>query len=80
MNKENIMLTLDSEKKAAISAIATLMERDFSDVVNEAIASYLDINQWLSSEIERGIGEAEANDFASDEDVQGVFAKLINEN
>ncbi|MEL0600102.1 MULTISPECIES: CopG family ribbon-helix-helix protein [Planktothrix] len=80
MNKENIMLTLDSEKKAAISAIATLMERDFSDVVNEAIASYLDINQWLSSEIERGIGEAEANDFASDEEVQGVFAKLINEN
>ncbi|CAC5341455.1 hypothetical protein PA905_05150 [Planktothrix agardhii CCAP 1459/11A] len=74
------MLTLDSEKKAAISAIATLMERDFSDVVNEAIASYLDINQWLSSEIERGIGEAEANDFASDEEVQGVFAKLINEN
>ncbi|MGL5133575.1 MAG: CopG family ribbon-helix-helix protein [Planktothrix sp.] len=80
MNKENMMLTLDSEKKAAISAIATLMERDFSDVVNEAIASYLDINQWLSSEIERGIGEAEANDFASDEEVQGVFAKLINEN
>jgi predicted transcriptional regulator len=80
MNKENIMLTLDSEKKAAISAIATLMERDFSDVVNEAIASYLDINQWLGSEIERGIGEAEANDFASDEEVQGVFAKLINEN
>ena len=36
MNKENMMLTLDSEKKAAISAIATLMERDFSDVVNEA--------------------------------------------
>ncbi|VXD23465.1 conserved hypothetical protein [Planktothrix serta PCC 8927] len=80
MNKENMMLTLDSEKKAAISAIATLMERDFSDVVNEAIDSYLDINQWLGSEIERGIGEAEANDFASDEEVQGVFAKLINEN
>jgi predicted transcriptional regulator len=80
MNKENMMLTLDSEKKAALSAIATLMERDFSDVVNEAIATYLEMNQWLGSEIEKGIGEAEANDFATDEEVQDMFAKLTNEN
>ena len=41
------MLTLDSEKKAALSAIATLMERDLSDVVNEAISTYLEMNQCL---------------------------------
>jgi len=80
MSKENIMLILDSEKKAALSAIATLMERDLSDVVNEAIASYLETNQWLGSEIEKGIGEADANDFASDDEVQDIFAKLTNEN
>jgi predicted transcriptional regulator len=39
MSKENMMLTLDSEKKAALSAIATLMNRDLSDVVNEAIST-----------------------------------------
>ncbi|NJM59881.1 MAG: hypothetical protein HC849_06270 [Oscillatoriales cyanobacterium RU_3_3] len=38
MSQENMTLTLDSEKKEALSAIATLMERDLSDVVNEAIA------------------------------------------
>lgn len=80
MNGENITLTLDKEKKAALNAIATKMERDLSDVLNEAIATYLEINQWLHSEIEKGIAEAEAEDFASDEEIQTIFAKLTNEN
>lgn len=80
MSEENMTLTLDSEKKAALSAIATKMERDLSDVLNEAIATYLEINQWLHSEIEKGIAEAEAEDFASDEEIQTIFAKLTNEN
>ena len=74
-----MMLLLDSEKKAALSEIATAMRRDVSDVVNEAIATYLEMNQWLGSEIEKGIAEAEANDFASDEEVQHIFAKLTRE-
>ena len=79
MNKENMMLILDSEKTAALSAIATTMKRDISDVVNEAIATYLEMNQWLVSEIKKGVTEAEANDFASDEEVQYIFAKLTHE-
>jgi predicted transcriptional regulator len=51
MNNENMMLTLDSEKKAALSAIATLMKRDLSDIVNEAISTYLEMNQCLLAEI-----------------------------
>jgi len=67
---------LDSEKKAALSAIVTTMSRDISGVINEAIAAYLEMNQWLGSEIAKGIAEAEAEDFASDEEVQYIFAKL----
>ena len=54
MSKENMNLTLDSEKKAALSAFATMMERDLSDVVNEAISTYLEMNQWLIAEIKKG--------------------------
>jgi predicted transcriptional regulator len=48
--------------------------------LNEAIASYLDIYQWLLDEINKGVAEAEAGDFASDDEVQAVFVKLTNEN
>jgi predicted transcriptional regulator len=48
--------------------------------LNEAIASYLDIYQWLLDEINKGVAEAEAGDFASDDEVQAVFAKLTNKN
>lgn len=79
MSKENILLVLDSEKKEAISAIATTMNREISDIVNEAIATYLEMNQWIGSEIEKGIREAETNDFASEAEVQDIFTKLTNE-
>ena len=63
MSKENMMLTLDSEKKAALSAIATLMNRDLSDVVNEAISTYLEINQRLLAEITTNQEESKLGDF-----------------
>jgi predicted transcriptional regulator len=50
MSKENVMVTLDREKKAALCAIATLRDRDLSDVVNEAISNYLEMNQKLLAE------------------------------
>jgi predicted transcriptional regulator len=80
MSQENFTFLLDSEKKEALKAIATVTDRDLTYVLNEAIASYLDIYQWLLDEINKGVAEAEAGDFASDDEVQAVFAKLTNEN
>ncbi|WP_017318837.1 CopG family ribbon-helix-helix protein [Mastigocladopsis repens] len=78
MSKENITFRLDNEKKAALDAIASGMDRDRSYVLNEAISLYLDMYQWQIQEIQKGIAEAEAGDFASEEEVQAVFAKLNN--
>ena len=80
MSKENMMFLIDSEKRAALDAIAQATERDLNYVLNEAIAAYLEMNQWLIEEIKKGIAEAQAGDFASDEEVQAVFAKLTNAN
>ncbi|MEG3873006.1 MULTISPECIES: CopG family transcriptional regulator [unclassified Microcoleus] len=80
MSQENFTFLLDSEKKEALKAIATVTDRDLTYVLNEAIASYLDIYQWLLDEINKGVAEAEAGDFASDDEVQAVFVKLTNEN
>ena len=76
MSQENFTFLLDSEKKEALKAIATVTDRDLTYVLNEAIASYLEIYQWLLDEINKGVAEAEAGDFASDDEVQAVFVKL----
>ena len=80
MSQENFTFLLDSEKKEALKAIATVTDRDLTYVLNEAIAFYLDIYQGLLDEINKGVAEAEAGDFASDDEVQAVFAELTNEN
>ena len=80
MSQESFTFLLDSEKKEALKAIATVTDRDLTYVLNEAIASYLENYQWLLDEINKGVAEAEAGDFASDDEVQAVFAKLTNKN
>ncbi len=73
MSKENVTFRLDSEKRAALDGIAAGMDRDRSYVLNEAIALYLEMHQWQLEEIQQGIAEAEAGDFASEEEVQAVL-------
>jgi predicted transcriptional regulator len=80
MSQESFTFLLDSEKKEALKAIATVTDRDLTYVLNEAIASYLDIYQWLLDEINKGVAEAEAGDFASDDEIPAVFVKLTNKN
>jgi len=80
MSQESFTFLLDSEKKEALKAIANVTDRDLTYVLNEAIASYLDIYQWLLDEINKGVAEAEAGDFASDDEVKAVFVKLTDEN
>jgi predicted transcriptional regulator len=76
MGKENITFRIDSEKRAALDAIAAGLDRDRSYLINEAITLYLDMHQWQIQDIQQGIAEADAGDFAPDEDVQAVFARL----
>ena len=73
MSKENMMLTLDSEKKAALSAIATLMNRDLSDVVNEAISTYLEMNQRLLAEITTNQEESKLGEFIDEGQKKGAI-------
>jgi len=78
MSKENITFRLDSEKRAVLDAIAAGMDRDRSYLINEAITLYLEMHQWQIEEIQRAVAEADAGDFASEEEVTAVFAKLTN--
>ena len=76
MSKENIIFRLDSKKRAALDAIAVGIDRDRSYLINEAITLYLEMHQWQIEEIQHGIAEADAGDFATAEEVSAVFARL----
>ncbi|MBS3029952.1 CopG family transcriptional regulator [Dolichospermum sp. ST_con] len=78
MSKENITFRIDSSKKVAIDALAQGINRDRSYILNEAVNAYLEMYQWQIEEIQKGIAEADAGDFASDEEVKETFARLIH--
>lgn len=80
MNSEIITFSVDSKKREAIDQMAQNLECDRSEVLNQAIDYYLDVQQWHKQEIKTAITEANQGDFASDEEVQAVFQRLTYEN
>jgi len=73
--KDTVTFRLDATKKAALDAIAAGMDRDRSYVLNQAIDAYLDVNRWQVEHIEQAVREADAGDFASEQEVAEAFAR-----
>jgi predicted transcriptional regulator len=61
--------------KRKLDKVASALDRPRSWVLTQALESYLDQQSWQVEEIKRGLAEAEAGDFASDEEVKAVFDK-----
>jgi len=75
MSKETITFRIDEKKKAALDAVAVSMDRDRSYIINEAVESFLSIHKWQIEEINKGLKEADTEDFASDKEVKSIFQK-----
>ena len=75
--KETITFRVDHHKLAALDAIAKELDRDRSYLLNEAIENYIEMYKWQIEEINLAIAEADADDFANDEEVDAVFGRLI---
>jgi len=71
-------VTLPLEVKERLEGLARTTARSKSLLAADAIASYLDLQEWQISEIRKGLEEAEAGEFASDEEVREVFSKWID--
>jgi RHH-type transcriptional regulator, rel operon repressor / antitoxin RelB len=72
----NVQLPL--EIKESLEELARTMERSEALLIVEAVASYVDLQQWQLREIEKGLQEADAGDFATDEEVAAIVAKWTN--
>jgi predicted transcriptional regulator len=58
-----------------LDRLAEKTARSRSWLAAEAIASYVELQEWQLGEIAKGIEEADAGRFATDHEVAGVVAK-----
>jgi RHH-type transcriptional regulator, rel operon repressor / antitoxin RelB len=72
---EVITIRVDRKTKTRLEKLAKAMDRTKSYVAAEAIRAYVDLNEWQIGEIKAALKEADAGDFASEEEVQAVMRK-----
>jgi RHH-type transcriptional regulator, rel operon repressor / antitoxin RelB len=70
-----VTLRLDDEVKNKLEKLAESTHRSRSFLAAEAIKAYVESNDWQVAEIHQAIKEAEAGDFASQEEVNVVLNK-----
>ena len=73
--RDEITVRLDAEKRAALDALAAATGRDHSALVNDAVDAYLAAHRGQIACIEEGLRQAEAGEFATDEEVAAAYAR-----
>lgn len=72
---EVMTIRVDRKTKSRLEKLAKAMERTKSYVAAEAISSYIDLNEWQIAEIKAALKEADAGDFATEDQVEAVVRK-----
>lgn len=76
MRTSNILtLRVDSRLKKKLDKLAKTTQRSRSFLAAEAIREYIALNEWQIEEIQEAIQQADAGDFATDEEVEAMFKK-----
>ena len=70
-----LTLRVPVEVKDQLDKLADATHRSKSYLAGEAIRQYLDLQAWQIGEIQQAIAEADAGDFASDDEVEAVVRK-----
>ena len=68
-------IRLDDDVKDRLERLAGATKRSKSFLAAEAIRAFVDSNEWQIAEIQSALKEADAGDFASDEDVAAMARK-----
>ena len=67
-----LSVRVEPEVKARLDALADATQRSRSFLAAEAIREYVEINEWQLQEIQNGVAEADAGDFASDDELASL--------
>ncbi len=77
MSESSVLtLRLDAKLKKQLDRLSKSMNRSRSFVAAEAIQEYVSVNEWQIAEIKKGLAEADAGDFASEEEMQQTIRRL----
>ena len=71
-----ITTRIDAALKAKLEALARSTKRSKSYLAAEAIAAYIELNEWQIAEIEAGIAELDRGDVLSEEDAEALYERL----
>lgn len=77
-SKTRLILELPVQLKNRLEAIASTSESSSKELALDAIRSFVDLQEWQLGRIEAGVREADAGEFATDEEVAAVFARWLN--
>ncbi len=73
--KVSVTVRLDPETVAFLDRLAEVEDRDRSYMIKQAVANFVRLRRWQIEEIEKAVKEADAGQFATDEEVDHLFAK-----
>jgi predicted transcriptional regulator len=75
MSLDTISFRLETQKREALDAVASALDRDRSYIIKEAIEAYLDVHRWQAEHIREGLRQAKAGKFATDIEMKAAFRR-----
>ena len=69
----NVSFRIPDEKKLLIDELAAAQDRDRSYIINQALDVYLEVMEWQLAHIKEGLRQAEAGEFATDDEIKAAF-------
>jgi RHH-type transcriptional regulator, rel operon repressor / antitoxin RelB len=68
---------IDAALKAKLEALSRTTKRSKSYLAAEAIAAYVELNEWQIAELEAGIAELDAGEVLSEEEAEERYRRLL---
>ena len=68
-------IRLDDETLAKLDALAADTDRSRNWLAAKAIENYVELNTWQIGRIKEGVAAADRGEFATDQEVEAVFAR-----
>jgi len=68
-------IRLQPEIKSRLDKLSVTTHRSKSFLAAEAVREFIEVNEWQIEEVQKAVNEAEAGDFACDQEISAVFNK-----
>jgi predicted transcriptional regulator len=73
MPKQILTVTLEADRKAELDSLAEARGRDRDALIDEALVNWLDLQTWQAREIQAGLADAEAGNFATEAEIDAAY-------